>query len=68
MSAQRSTHEMTAQMPKYAVSKLATSKEQILHEYPDVLEGLVASHDLLIIYRSKCYPQANPLPPSSCLP
>ena len=28
---------------KYAVPKLVTSKEQILHEYPDVFEGLVVS-------------------------
>ena len=42
MSAQRPTHEVTAQMPrqKYAVPKLVTSKQQILHVYPDVFEGI----------------------------
>ena len=42
MSAQRSTHEVAAQMPrqKYTVPKLVTSKEQILHEYPDVFEEI----------------------------
>ena len=42
MSAQRSTQEVAAQMPreKYAVPKLVTSKEQILHEYPDVFERI----------------------------
>ena len=42
MSAQRSTDEVANQMPKcrYAVPKLATSKDQILCEYPDVLEGI----------------------------
>ena len=46
MSTQRPTHEAAAQMPrqKYAVPKhvpkLVTSKEQILHEYPDVFEGI----------------------------
>ena len=38
VSTQRPTHEVAAQTPrqKYAVPKLVTSKEQILHEYPDV--------------------------------
>ena len=42
VSAQGSTHEMAAQMPrlKYAAPKLVTSREQILHEYPDVFEGI----------------------------
>ena len=42
MSTQRPTHEVAAQMPrwKYAVPKLVTSREQILHEYPDVFEGI----------------------------
>ena len=42
VSAQRSMHEVAAQMPKhkYAVSKLVTSKEQILCENPDVFEGI----------------------------
>ena len=42
MSAQRSTHEVAAQMPKckYAIPKLVTSKKQILCDYPDVLEGI----------------------------
>ena len=42
MSAQISPHEVAAQTPrqKYAVPKLVTSKEQILHEYPDVLDGI----------------------------
>ena len=41
MSAKRSTHEVATQMPrqKYVVPKLVISKEQILHEYPDVFEG-----------------------------
>ena len=39
---QRPIHEVAAQMPrqKYAVPKLVTSKEQILHEYPDAFEGI----------------------------
>ena len=34
--------EVATQMPrqKYAVPKLVTSNEQILHEYPDVFEGI----------------------------
>ena len=42
VSTQRSTHEVAAEMPrqKYAFPKLVTSKEQILHEYPDVFEGI----------------------------
>ena len=42
VSTQRPTHEVVTQMPgqKYAVTKLVTSKEQILHEYPDVFEGI----------------------------
>ena len=42
MSAQRPTHKVSAQMSrqKYAVPKLVTSKEQILHEHPDVCEGM----------------------------
>ena len=42
VSAQRPTHEVAVQMPrqKYEVSKLVTSKKQILHEYPDVFEGI----------------------------
>ena len=42
MSAQRSTDEVATQMPKCkcAVPKLVTSKDQILHEYPDVFEGI----------------------------
>ena len=42
VSAQRPTHKVTTQMPrqKYAVPKLVTSKEQILHEYPDDFEGI----------------------------
>ena len=53
VSTQRSTDEVAAQTPKHkcAVTKLVTSKDQILCEYPDVFEGLVASQDLLTIYR-----------------
>ena len=42
VSTQRPTHEVATQMPrqKYAVPKLVTSKEQILHQYPDVFEGI----------------------------
>ena len=42
VSTQRSTHEVATQMPKfqYAVPKLVTSKEQTLHKYPDVFEGI----------------------------
>ena len=42
VSTQRSTPEVTTQMPiqTYVVPKLVTSKEQILHEYPDVFEGI----------------------------
>ena len=38
VSTQRSTHGVATQMPrqKYAVSKLVTSKDYILHGYPDV--------------------------------
>ena len=41
-SAQRPTHEVACQRPrqKYPVPKLVTSKEQILHEYTDVFEGI----------------------------
>ena len=40
MATQRPTHEVAAQTPrqKYAVPKLVTSKEGILHKYPDVFE------------------------------
>ena len=42
VSAQRSTHEVAAQMSKhiYTVTKLVTSKGQILCEYPYVFEGI----------------------------
>ena len=42
VSAQRSTDEVAPQMPKCkcAVIMLVTSKDQILHEYPDVFEGI----------------------------
>ena len=42
MSAQRPTQEVATQLPrkKYAVPKLVTSKDQILHEYPDFFEGI----------------------------
>ena len=42
VSTQRSTCEVTTQMPKHkcAVPKLVTSKDQILHEYPDVFEEI----------------------------
>ena len=42
VSTQLSTHAVAPQMPrqKYAVPKLVTSKEQILHEYPDVFERI----------------------------
>ena len=42
VSAQRPKSEVASQMPrqKYAVSKLVTNREQILHEYPDVFEGI----------------------------
>ena len=42
VSAQTTTQEVAAQMPKhkYAVPKLVKSKDQILHEYPDVFEGI----------------------------
>ena len=42
VSAQRSTQEVAIQMPrkKYPVPKLVTSKDHILHEYPDVFEGI----------------------------
>ena len=42
VSAQRFTQEVAAQMPKckYAVPKPISGKGQILHEYPDVLEGI----------------------------
>ena len=47
MSAQRPTHEVATQMPsqKYAFPKLVRSKEQILHEYPDVFEGISSFPD-----------------------
>ena len=39
---QRSTYEVAVQMPKhkYTVPKLVICKDQILHEYPDVFEGI----------------------------
>ena len=42
VSAQRPTHEVATQMSrqKHAVTKLVTSKEQIMHEYPDVIEEI----------------------------
>ena len=42
VSAQTTKQEVAAQIPKckYAVTKLVTSKDQILHEYPDVFEGI----------------------------
>ena len=42
VSAQRVTQEVATQMPKhkYVVTKLITSKDQILYEYPDVFEGI----------------------------
>ena len=42
VSAQRPIHEVATQTrrQKYAVPKLVTSKEQILHEYPNVFEGI----------------------------
>ena len=42
MSAQGVTQEVAAQMPeqKNAVPKLITSNDQILHEYPDLFEGI----------------------------
>ena len=42
VSAQTSMQEVAAQMPKdkIAVTKLVTSKDQILCEYPDVLGGI----------------------------
>ena len=52
VSTQRPSHEVATQMPrqKYTVPKLVTSKEQILHEDPDVLKGLAASQVLHITY------------------
>ena len=42
MSTPSHTHEGATQIPrqKYAAPKLVTSKEQNLHEYPDVFEGI----------------------------
>ena len=42
VSAQTVIQEVSAQMPKHpnAAPKLITSKDQILHEYPDVFEGI----------------------------
>ena len=42
VSPQRPIHEVAGQIPKqkYAGPKLVTSKEQILHEYLDVFEGI----------------------------
>ena len=42
MCAQRPSHEVAAQTPRQmcAVPNLVTSKEQILHKYPDVFEGI----------------------------
>ena len=42
VSAQTTTQEVAAQMPKckYAVPKLVKGKDQILHKYPDVFEGI----------------------------
>ena len=42
VSTQRLTQEVATQMPskQYAVTKLVTSKDPILHEYPNVFEGI----------------------------
>ena len=42
VSTQTSTQEVAAQMPKHksTVTKLVTSKDQILHEYPNVFDGI----------------------------
>ena len=42
VSTQTVTQEVATQMPKhkYAAPKLIASKDQILHEYPDVFEGI----------------------------
>ena len=42
VSTQRTTQEVVNQMPRCqnTVPKLVTSKDQILHEYPDVFEGI----------------------------
>ena len=42
VSAQIPMHEVATQIPKqkYEVPQLITSKEQILHEYPDGFEGI----------------------------
>ena len=42
VSTRRPTYEVTAQMPRqeYAVPKPVTSKEHILHEYPDVFKEI----------------------------
>ena len=53
VSAQTTMQTVATQMQKHRneASRLITSKDQILHEYPDVLMGLATSWDHLITYR-----------------
>ena len=53
VSAQTTKQEVATQTPaaKRQVSKLITSKEMILHEYPMFLRGLASSWDQLITFR-----------------
>ena len=55
---------------KYAVPKLVTRKEQILYEYPDVLEGIGSFHGppYHIQIDPSVTPEANSLLPNSFPP
>ena len=66
MSAQRHTQEVAAQMPrkKYVVPKLVTSKDQILHEYADVFEGIDSFPGLP--YYIQCLPSGSPMQTPCC--
>ena len=71
VSAQRFTDEVATQMPKCkcAVSNLLTSKNQILHEHPDVFVGIGSfPGPPYHIQIDPCYPQVNSLLPNSCPP
>ena len=72
VSAQRVKQEVAVQMPKdkYAAPKLITSKDQILHEYPDVFEGIGSfpGTSYQIHIDPSVTPKQTPLPPNSCPP
>ena len=62
VSAQSTSQAVTMSNAKQLVSKLTTSKEQILQSYPDVCEGIGHFQGWKIPYpvRSKCYLKQTP--------